>query len=130
VPRVTILPSLRAGLLLCSALTLAACGALPARDELSGPPRTTYQSGKAPAAYIQCLTPLWQAETVVGGKATVTSAPAPGGGTRLTLNVSGSPARVVDVVAQGSGSTIRYWNRSHDFGGGKPQAVEAIENCR
>lgn len=117
-------------LLAAAALALAGCGSLPGRDDLAGPPGATYQSSKSPAAYAQCLTPRWQATTVVGGNATVESVPAAGGGLRMTLKISGAPGRVIEVAAQGSGSTIRYWNRSSDFGTGKPASAQAIEDCR
>lgn len=111
-------------------LALSACGNLPGRDDLNGPPGATYTSSKAPMAYVQCLTPRWQATTVVGGNATVETVPGAGGVIRMTLKISGSPGRVIDIVPQGSGSTIRYWNRSNDFGTGTPASVKAIEDCR
>ena len=113
-----------------TACLLAACGAMPGRNDLSGPPGAIYQSGKAPAAFAQCLLPRWQAERVAGGKAAVESAPAPGDAVRMTLKINGTPGRVVEIAPQGTGSTVRYWNRSTDFGSGKPAAVEAIEGCR
>lgn len=116
-----------------AALVLSGCGSLGGRDDLSGPPGATYSSSKSPAAYAQCLTPRWKDTTVVGGEATVETVPAAGGGLRMTLKISGSPGRVIEVLPQGGGSTIRYWNRSHDFGGGgaaKPKSVVAIEDCR
>ena len=112
------------------ALLLSACGNLPGRDDLAGPPGATYASGKAPAAYAQCLTPKWQATTVVGGSPTVETVPGAGGSLRMTLKVAGAVSRVIEVAPQGAGSTIRYWNRSNDFGTGTPASVKAIEDCR
>lgn len=124
-------PSLRRlGLALIAAATLAGCGSMPARDELTGPPGATYSSGKSPAAYAQCLTPRWQATRVVGGVATVETVPAAGGSLKMTLKIAGGVGRVLEVVPQGSGSTIRYWNRSTDWGSGVPDSVQAILDCR
>jgi hypothetical protein len=122
----------RLGLATAAAATfvLAGCGSMPGRDDLAGPPGATYQSSKAPAAYAQCLTPRWQAITVVGGSPTVETVPGAGGSLRMTLKISGAVGRVLEVAPQGTGSTIRYWNRSSDFGTGKPSAVQAIEDCR
>lgn len=116
--------------LAATVLALSGCGSMPGRDDLAGPPGATYQSSKSPSAYAQCLSPRWLATKVVGGVATVDSVPGAGGVIRMTLNVSGAPGRVVEIAPQGGGSTIRYWNRSHDFGTGKPSSVEAIEACR
>ncbi len=120
----------RPGLLLLAAAALAGCGSMPARDDLNGPPGATYQSSKSPTAYAQCLTPRWQATRVVGGVATVETVPAAGGGLRMTLKIAGGVGRVLEVVPQAGGSTIRYWNRSTDWGSGVPDSVQAILDCR
>ena len=117
-------------LLAAAALALVGCGNLPGRDDPAGPPGAIYQSSQSPTDYAQCLTQRWLATKVVGGSATVDSGPGAGGSTRLTLVISGAPGRVVEIAAQGSGSSIRYWNRSRDFGTGKPASVQAIEGCR
>lgn len=113
-----------------AALLLSGCISVPKRDDLNGPPRTTYQSNKLPMAYAQCLTPRWQATRVVGGSAQVETVPGAGGSIRMTLRIGGLVGRVVEVVPQGSGSAIRYWNNSNDWGSGTPSEVEAIEGCR
>jgi hypothetical protein len=128
-PALFLAPALRLGVV-ATAAVLAGCGNLPGRDDLAGPPGATYQSSKSPAAYAQCLTPKWQATTVVGGSAAVESVPGAGGSLRMTLKVAGGVSRVIEVAPQGSGSTIRYWNRSNDFGTGTPSSVKAIEDCR
>ncbi len=129
-PTLYLAPALRLGAVATTLALLSACGNLPGRDDLAGPPGATYQSNKAPAAYAQCLTPRWQATTVVGGSASVETVPGAGGSLRMTLKVAGGVSRVVEVAPQGSGSTIRYWNRSNDFGTGVPTSVKAIEECR
>ena len=48
----------------------------------------------------------------------------------MTLKIAGGVGRVLEVVPQGSGSSIRYWNRSNDFGSGVPDSVQAILDCR
>ena len=101
-----------------------------AEDEPAGRPGAIYQRSKSPTDYAQCLTQRWLATKVIGGSATVDSGPGAGGSNRLTLVISGTPGRVVEIAAQGSGSSIRYWNRSRDFGTGKPASVQAIEGCR
>lgn len=127
-PALFLAPALRLGVV-ATAAVLAGCGNLPGRDDLAGPPGATYQSSKSPAAYAQCLTPRWQSTTVVGGNATVESVPGAGGVIRMTLKISGTPGRVIDIVPQGSGSTIRYWNRSTDLGTGTPASAKAIQDC-
>lgn len=121
---------LRFGLVLTAAAALAGCGSLPKQDDLAGPPGATHQSSKSPAAYAQCLTPRWQATRVVGGVATVESVPGAGGSLRMTLKIAGGVGRVLEIVPQGSGSSVRYWNRSNDFGSGVPDSVQAILDCR
>jgi hypothetical protein len=113
-------------------LVLAACSSLGTRDDLKGPPGATFHSRKAPAAYAQCLTPLWRDTTVVGGQATVETVAGAAGGLRMTLKIAGAPARVLDVVPKAGGSEVRYWNLSLDFGGGgatKAKSAQAIEGC-
>ncbi len=110
---------------------LAACGGLPKRDDPAGPPRTVFETSKAPAAYAQCLRPKWLAERVVGGAATVDMDPllASSGSGHLTLLIDGRPGRRVLVEPNGSGAKVSYWNLSHDFGSGKPTAEVAIQSC-
>jgi hypothetical protein len=67
---------------------------------------------------------------VAGGAATVETVPGAGGSLRMTLKIAGGVGRVLEVVPQGSGSSIRYWNRSNDFGSGVPDSVQAILDCR
>ncbi len=122
--------SLSLGVGTAAFLMLAGCVTMPTRDDLAGPPGATYQSSKAPGAYAQCLTPRWQATRVVGGAATVETVPGAGGSLRMTLKIAGGVGRVLEIAPQGSGSTIRYWNRSTDWGSGVPDSVQAILDCR
>jgi hypothetical protein len=118
--------------LLALAATVAGCSTLGPRDSLTGPPGTVFQSSKSPAAYAQCLTPKWRDTTVVGGNATVETVSGAGGVLRMTLKISGSPGRVVDVVPKAGGTELRYWNLSIDLGGGgatKARSAQAIEDC-
>lgn len=125
-------PLMKTPALLAVGLGLAACTSLGSRDELNGPPGATFHSRKAPAAYAQCLTPLWRDTALVGGQATVETVPGAAGGLRMTLKIAGAPARVLDVMPRAGGSEVRYWNLSFDFGGGgatKARSAQAIEGC-
>ncbi|KPF43578.1 hypothetical protein D621_19370 [beta proteobacterium AAP51] len=128
----SLLRSLLCSLFAGAGFVLAGCSSLGGPNDLAGPPGATYPTSKSPMAYAQCLRPLWQATRVVGGKATVDTVPGPNGSLRMTLNIAGAPGRVLEILPQGSGATVRYWNRSNDWGGGgatKPKAVVDMESC-
>ena len=123
-------PRILAGAGLVMALVLSAgCGSVPPRDKLDGPPGKTYQSARTPAAYAQCVTPRWRAITVVSGAPVVETVPGANGSLRMTLKVDGAISRVLEVLPEGRGATVRYWNNSIDLGSGTPTSVKAIEEC-
>ncbi|CAM4173643.1 Lipoprotein [Bordetella tumbae] len=91
---------------LSASLILTACTTLD--DTVDSAPSATIESARSVSNVVNCINSAWVLQ------ATVQSAAIPGG-QRLSTQDPGriGPAHVAEVVQQGKGSIVRYWQNTH-----------------
>ncbi|OZI56246.1 hypothetical protein [Bordetella genomosp. 4] len=91
---------------LSASLILTACTTLD--ETVDSAPSTTIESARAVSDVVDCINSAWVLQ------ATVQSSAIPGG-QRLYTKDPGriGPAHVAEIVQNGKGSIVRYWENTH-----------------